>query len=173
MMLKKISVLLSIILFCFALSALVVCAKSDAQKVNKDEVYYNKNGMSYFNKGYYKLIPKNKKGEALQNYELAIKEFKKAIAINKNYVQAHRNLARVYYVQKKYLKAAEQYKKVTDLEPSDIDIYIMIALAYTKIQRHAEAIEQLKIAKTFTADETVIQKLDGYVEQLEQEERLR
>ncbi len=171
MMLKKPFVLFSVTFFALALLALAVCVKSDAQEVSKNELYYNKTGMSYFNKGYYNLIPENKKEEASQNFELAIKEFEKAIAINKNYVQAHRNLARVYYVQKKYLKAAEQYKKVTDLAPSDIDTYVITALAYINIQRYAVAKEQLKIAKTFTTDETVIQKLDGYTEKIEQEER--
>lgn len=170
-MLKKSSLLFSIVLSVLILSALAVCATSDAQEANKNEVYYNENGMSYFNKGYYELAPKNKKEKASQNYEFAVIEFKKAIAINKNCVQAHRNLARVYYVQKKYLKAAEQYKKVTDLIPSDIDTYVITALAYTNIQRYAEAIEQLEIAKTFTSNKTVIQKLDGYIEKLEERGR--
>jgi tetratricopeptide (TPR) repeat protein len=173
MMLKKPFILFFVTFFALALLPLAVCVKSDAQEAGKDERYYNESGMSYFNKGYYKLMPQNNKDEASHNFKLAIKEFEKAIAINKNNVQAHRNLARTYYVQKEYLKAAEQYIRVTDLDPSDIDTYIITALAYTKIQRYAEAKEQLKIARTFTSDETVIDKLNGYIEKIEQEERLR
>jgi|LGVE01.1.fsa_nt_gb tetratricopeptide (TPR) repeat protein len=173
MILKKFFVLFSISCVTFALWTLAVCVKSDAQEVSKDEAYYNKNGISYFNKGYYKLMPKNNREEASQNFELAITEFKKAIAINRNYVQAHRNLGRVYYVQKKYIEAAEQYKKVIDLNPSDIDTYVIIALAYINIQKYAEAKEHLKIAKTFTTNERIIQQLDDYIEKIEEEERLK
>ena len=172
-MLKKNCLLFSLTLAVFVLSALAIYSRGDAQEVHKDAGYYNEKGMGYFNKGFYDGLPKGKKEEASQNFERAVTAFKEAIAINKNSVHAHRNLARVYYVQKRYLEAAEQYRKVTDLSPSDIDTYVITALAYTKVQRYAEAIEQLKIAKTFTADKAIIQKLDGYIAKVEQEKRLR
>jgi len=173
MMLKKNCLLFLLTLAVFVLSFLAICSRGDAQEVHKDAGYYNEKGMVYFNKGFYEGLPKGKKEEASQNFERAVIAFKEAIAINKNSVYAHRNLARVYYVQKRYLEAAEQYRKVTDLSPSDIDTYVITALAYTKVQRYAEAIEQLRIAKTFTADETVIEKLDGYIAKVEQEKSPR
>ncbi len=170
---KKKYLLFSLTLAAFLLSTLAIYSKSGAQEAHKDGEYYNEMGMGYFNKGYYDGLPKNKKEEASLNFERAITAFKEAIAIDKDCVQAHRNLARVYYVQKRYLEAAEQYQKVTDLTPSDMDIYVITALAYTKTQRYAEAIERLKTAKTFTADTAVIQKLDSYIKKIEQEKRLR
>ncbi|MBN2539780.1 MAG: tetratricopeptide repeat protein, partial [Deltaproteobacteria bacterium] len=173
MMLKKTYLLFSLTVAAFLLSTLAMYSKTGAQDVQKDEGYYIEMGMGYFNKGYYDVLPKNRKDEASLYLEHAITAFKKAIAINKDCVQAHRNLARVYYVQKRYVEAAEQYQNVTDLSPSDIDTYVITALAYTKAQRYAEAIERLNIAKTFTADEAVIQKLDDYINKIEEEKRLR
>lgn len=172
-MLKQNSVLYMIILFLLVFSGFAVCAVSDAQEVHKDAADYNKTGLSHFNKGYFKLTTKNKKEEASQSFILAIREFKKAIALDKQNMQAHRNLARVYYVQKRYLDAAEQYKKVTDLNPLDIDTHIIISLAYSKTHQYDAAIKQLAIAKTFTADEAVIQMLDRFIGKLEQEQGLR
>lgn len=169
MMLKKTYLLFPLMLAVCVLSALAIYSRGGAQEINKDAGYYNEKGMGYFNKGFYDVLPKGKKEEASQNFERSIIAFRKAIAINKNSVQAHRNLARVYYIQKRYLKAAEQYQKVTDLNPSDIDVYVLTALAYTKLQRYTEAIEQIKTAKTFTDDKAVIQKLDSYINKIEQE----
>ena len=173
MMLKKNCLLFSFTLAVFVLSALAIYSRGGAQEVHKDAAYYNEKGMGYFNKGYYDALPKRKKEEASQNFELAIIAFKKAISINKDCVQAHRNLARIYYVQKKYSEAAEQYQKVTDLRPSCIDAYVLTALAYTKMKRYAEAIERLKIAEAFTEDKAVIKKLNDYINKIEQEKLTR
>jgi tetratricopeptide (TPR) repeat protein len=173
MMPKKKFLLLSLMFTVFILSAPVMNAGVEAQEVNKGERSYIERGMGYFNKGYYDEIPKGKALEASQSLDRAIEEFKQAILVNKDSVQAHRNLARAYYVQKRYLEAALQYRKVTDLNPSDINTYVLTALAYTRVQKFAEAIEQLKTARTFTSDETVIQKLDDYIHKIEEEKRPR
>jgi len=172
-MLKKRCVVSKWVFAVFLFPALALYSVAGAQEVRKDAGYYIERGMGYFNKGYYDEIPKGKALEASQSLDRAIEEFKQAILVNKDSVQAHRNLARAYYVQKRYLEAALQYRKVTGLNPSDINTYVLTALAYTRVQKFAEAIEQLKTARTFTSDETVIQKLDDYIHKIEEEKRSR
>jgi tetratricopeptide (TPR) repeat protein len=128
---------------------------------------HNEQGWGYFKKGFYEYAPHNKHQEANQYYEMAVVEFKKAIAANEGDVAAHRNLARVYHVQKKYALSASQYKRVTELNPEDVDAYVNLAVAYSHLHRYDEAIEQLELAKTKTTDPVAIGKLNGYIEKLE------
>ncbi|MBN1414528.1 MAG: tetratricopeptide repeat protein [Bacteroidales bacterium] len=169
---KKLS-FLSLALVALLLIILVIYKQGYAQDLEAYEAYYNELGLDHFNKGYYDALPKNKKDEASLYFEKAITAFKTAIAINKDCIQSHKNLGRVYYVQKKFIEAAEQYQKVTELNPSDIDAYVITALAYTRINRYDKAIEQLKIAKSFSSDKAVIQKIDDYINKIEQEKRMR
>ena len=128
---------------------------------------HNKRGWGYFKKGFYEYAPHNKHQEANQYYEMAIVEFKKAIAVNEDDVAAHRNLARVYHVQQKYALSAAEYKRVTELSPEDVDAYLNLADAYYRLHRYGEAIEQLELAKTKTTDPVAIGKLNGYIDKLE------
>lgn len=128
---------------------------------------HNEQGWVYFKKGFHEYAPHNKHQEANQYYEMAIVEFRKAIAVNEGDVAAHRNLARVYHVQNKYALSATQYKRVTELSPEDVDAYVNLAVAYSHLNRYDEAIEQLEMAKTKTNDPVAIGKLNGYIEKLE------
>ena len=124
---------------------------------------YNQRGMGYFKKGFYDHAPKNQKAEADRNYGLAIKEFKAAISKDPSYTEAHRNLARVYYVQKNFVGAAEEYKRVTELTPADLDAYVNLALALIELKRLDEAIQALEKAKGQTSDPKVLNTLDTYL----------
>ena len=128
---------------------------------------HNDRGWGYFKKGFYDSAPHNKHQEANQYYEMAIVEFKKAIAANEGDVAAHRNLARVYHVQQKYALSAAEYKRVTELRPEDVEAYANLADAYYRLHRYDAAIEQLELAKTKTNDPAVIGKLEGYIKKLE------
>ena len=127
---------------------------------------HNEQGLRYFKKGFYEHAPHNRHQEADRNYELAVSEFKKAIAANDNDVAAHRNLARVYHVQQKYALSAAEYKRVTELSPEDLEAYVNLAVAYSHLHRYDEAIEQLELAKTKTNDPAAIGKLNGYIEKV-------
>lgn len=128
---------------------------------------HNDQGWGYFKKGFYEFAPHNKHQEANQYYEMAIVEFKKAIAANDGDVAARRNLGRVYHVQQKYALSAEQYRKVTELTPDDVDAYVQLAVAYSHLQRYDEAIAQLELARTKTSDPAAIAKLNEYIKKLE------
>lgn len=125
--------------------------------------YHNQQGLEYFKKGFYDHTPKQQAVEAERNYSLAIKEFKAAIAKDPSFMEAHRNLARVYYVQKNFDGAAEEYQRVTELASSDLDAYVNLALAYIELKRFDEAIQALEKAKIQTPDPKVLKTLDGYI----------
>ena len=143
--------------------------QSKSTETDKDEVYYNQLGLNYFKEGFYNLMPKGRKEEAMERYEQAMREFKKAIALNENHVEAHLNLARVYSVQKRFAEAAEVYRKVTQLTPQDINIYVKLAIVYGRMNKYCEAKEQLEKAKTFTTHKVVVNHLDSFIQKLEEE----
>ena len=168
-MLKKISLFFLVFIIISALGGLPGYGVEELGTGVPGEAYHNQKGLSHFKKGFYHFTPKHRAEEASQEYDRAIQEFKKALAINPANAETHRNLARVYYVQKKFLQAAEHYKKLTELDPYDIDSYVLTALAYAEAQRYAEARAQLEIAKNMTADLRIIEKLDSYLEKLDQQ----
>ncbi len=129
--------------------------------------YHNQLGMEYFKKGFYDHAPKNQVAESEQNYGLAIKEFKAAISKDPFYTDAHRNLARVYYVQKNFDGAAQEYKRVTELAPTDLDAYVNLALALIELKRLDEAIQTLENAKQQTSDAKVLDTLDKYISKVQ------
>jgi tetratricopeptide (TPR) repeat protein len=129
-------------------------------------VEHNRKGLGYFNTGFYELAPKRQAKEADRFYEMAAAEFKKAISLDAKSIEAHRNLARVWYVQEKYAESAEMYKIVTLLDPRNPDDYLPLADAYARIGNVREAIVQLEIAKTYTTDAAALEKLNGFIEKL-------
>ena len=134
------------------------------QTTGADEAsFHNQRGMEYFKKGFYDHAPKNQLGEAERNYELAVKEFQTAIARDSSNIEVHRNLARLYHVQKNFTGAADEYQKVTELAPNDLDAYINLALALIELKRSDDAIRALEDAKMHTSDPKALETLDSYL----------
>jgi tetratricopeptide (TPR) repeat protein len=141
-----------------------------AQNINDsaNEGDHIQKGLEYYNKGFYEFTPKRQQEEAQQSYGLAVSEFNKAISMNPSSEEAHRRLARVYYVQKDFEQAAKEYKKVTQLNPYDIDSHVVLALSLTKLKRFDEAIAELQNAKTWTTDEKILERLNVYIQKIEE-----
>ena len=159
--------LFSLLTMVFIVSALTaVAAPSPPQSAKESD--HNRKGLQYYNEAFYQQLPKGKQHEADGLFNLAVAEFEAAITANPRYSDAHRNLARIYYVRKDFLRAAEAYKAVTVLEPQDIDAHVQIALSYTQIERFADAVQQLEIAKTRTDNPEVIGKLNGYIRKIKE-----
>ena len=134
------------------------------QTTGTDEAsFHNQRGMEYFKKGFYDHAPKNQLGEAERNYDLAVKEFQAAITRDASNIEAHRNLARLYHVQSNFNGAAEEYQKVAELAPNDLDAYINLALALLELKRFDDAIRALEDAKTHTSDPKALETLDSYL----------
>jgi len=151
----------------FGVSACYSAQGNKAEAVS-EEVYHSQEGEAHFKKGFYDLIPRQKKEEAAQELGLAIQEFQQALAINPACSEAHKNLARLYYIQGKFLQSAMHYEKLTELNPDDIDSYVLAALAYAQAEKFAEARAQLESAKKIAVDEQISNKLNEYLKKLEQ-----
>jgi tetratricopeptide (TPR) repeat protein len=123
-------------------------------------------GVAHFERGFYEFLPKNRAAEAAAEFASAIREFKSALELDPSQAETHRALARVYRVQEKYLLAAEQYQKVTELNPLDIDAYVLAAEALAEAGRYEESGLMLQKAKTRTADPGALRALDGYLQKL-------
>jgi len=136
----------------------------DARPQATKEAERNHKGLDYYNEAFYRHIPNGQKSEADRYFEMAAQEVKGAIALNPKYAEAHRNLARLYYVRKQYPEAAEAYRGLTLLDPEDLDSYVQLALTYTHMNRYPEAIQQLEMAKSHTTNREVIGKLDSYIQ---------
>lgn len=171
-MLKK-SILFLAVLFLVASIFTVYEKRIEANDTKGDEIYFNKKGLSYFNHGFYKLTPKGRQDEASPYYESAIIEFKKAIELNDSYLEPKLNLARVYQVLKNYQMEAELYKRIIQLNPTDIDLYWKLALALLELKQYDDAISQLETAKEYTLDEEIRDILNGYIEKIYQERQDR
>jgi len=124
---------------------------------------HNQQGMEYFRKGFHDHAPRNQVADAERNYRLAVKELRIAISKDSSFTEAHRNLARVYYVQKNFEGAAEEYKRVAELAPGDLDAYVNLALALIELRRPGEAIQVLEDAKGHTRDPKALETLDSYI----------
>jgi len=142
-----------------------------AQTSMPEEKSYNEKGLKYFKTGYYEMAPKHRKNDAAEQYLLAEEEFKKAIAINEEYLEAHVNLARLYYIQKKYEKASAEYGKVVELDPWNIDHYVNLAVTLTELGKFDEAMQILEEAKTRTTDAHALRQLDKYMDRINEDNR--
>lgn len=163
---------LSLFLFEFVMILLLGAAAGYAAPESMSDVpaeaRHYQQGMAHFDRGFYELLPRQKKEEAEQEFGLAVQELQEALAIDPTSSKAHKSLARIYYTQKKFLQAAAHYEKVTEFDPRDIDAYVLAALAYAEAREFDKSRAQLEAAKRIATDEQVSKKLDGYLEKLEQ-----
>ena len=156
---RFLSVLAGSMLMVFSVTSGAFCQAPGADEAS----VHNQRGMEYFKKGFYDHAPKHQDAEAERNYGFAVKEFTAAISRDSSSIESHRNLARVYHVQRNFVGAAEEYKKVIELVPGDLDAYVNCALACIELQRFDEAIQLLKDAKGQTSDAKTLETLDSYI----------
>lgn len=126
--------------------------------------HYNKEGIVLYNKGKYtESIGEFKKALELNpnlydaHYHLgiayyakgmtdeSIAELKKAIEVNPNEPKAHYNIAFAYVAKEDVAKALEEYKKSIELyaarrDKKEADGYLYLAVAYSLIEKHDEAV---------------------------------
>jgi len=102
------SLFLLIVLMVFMLPAITPCFADDA--------------LDHFEKG--NIYSKEGK------YELAMKEFRKAIKINPKIADYHYNLANMLFATDKVKEAIVEYKKAISLNPLDSDFHRNLGIAY-------------------------------------------
>ncbi|SDP07089.1 tetratricopeptide repeat protein [Desulforhopalus singaporensis] len=166
---RKIFGMFLIIMWGWALNA--TAELQGSRFAQPDAVHENKQGIHSYNSGFYDHLPHGRKAEATHEFVQAEKAFKKAIEIDSNYVEAHRNLARLYFVQKKFNDSAAEYSKVIELAPYDLETYVCLARVQLKLGNFTRAIEYLELVKTKTENSQKIQRLNEYIEKIKQVEQ--
>lgn len=124
-------------------------------------------GTDHFDKAFYDLTPHQRDLEAAHEYDLAIAEFQGELASNPSSTTAHAYLARIYSLRKEFAKAASHYDKLTEIDPHNIDAYVLASLAYAEAGQVAEARARLETARTQTSDPRVLTRLDDYLRKLQ------
>lgn len=157
---------LTVVLLIFALVTVAASEPLQSEKAAD----HNRKGLQYYDEAFYQQLPKGKQQESDELFNLAIEEFKAAVAANPKSAAAHRNLARVYFIREDFLQAADAYRTVTILDPQDIDAYLLLALSYTQADRFAEAVQTLEDATKMTGDPEAIDKLNGYIRKIKDRE---
>jgi len=128
-------------------------------------------GLAGFERGFYELLPKGRKAEAGAAFAAAAQELELALESEPGNAQAHRALARIHTVCNEPLAAAEHYRRLTEIDPFDLDSYVLAALALGEAGRFGEARTELERAKGRTADVRALAHLDGYLAKLAEAEK--
>lgn len=169
---RKLFVVLFLAVFAVSLTALPAPArqKDPGGQARPRETHLQR-GLASFDRGFYEFLPKNRKAEAEQAFAFAVAELEMAVEADPNSQEAHKALARVHYVRQNYLKAAEQYRRLTEIDPFDLDSYALAALSLSEAGRFAEARIELEKAKARTTDPKALSLLDGYLTKLAEAEK--
>ncbi len=82
----------------------------------------------------------------LGNNEIAIDQYKHAIALNPEYAAAYWSMGCAYYWLKRHPEAIAAYKQAIAIEPNYARAYLWMGRAYYGLKRYPEAIEAYKKA---------------------------
>jgi Ca-activated chloride channel family protein len=125
---------LSIVVFCVLVSAGPLTSATgssvELQDVS-DAAVYNAQGLESYKSG---------------NYQDAVKSYKQAVKLKKDYAEAHDNLGDAYFQLKQYKQAIEAYKQALKYQPDFPTAYNNMGTAYFKLGEHKKAIEAFKEA---------------------------
>lgn len=124
-------------------------------------------GVGHFDKAFYDLTPHKRDWEAAQEYDLAIAAFEHELAVRPASATAHAYLARIYYLRQQFDRAAAYYDKLTELDPDNVDAYVLAALAYAEAGNVTDARTRLETAKHHTTDPGTLRRLDEYLLKLQ------
>jgi tetratricopeptide (TPR) repeat protein len=161
----------------FAASALATAASAPqkdpaaAAKDPKAQATHLQRGLASFDQGFYEFLPKGRRAEADAAFAAAVKELGLAIEAEPGNREAHRALARIFNLKQDYLQAAAHYRRLTEIDPYDIDSYALAASALAEAGRFGESRTELERAKGRTSDPRTLALLDGYLAKLAEAER--
>ena len=90
--------------------------------------------------------------EQLKNYKEAVTAYQKAVALDKENLDALRGLAQNLVYDNHPEAALEQYKAIAEADPQDAQAYLRMADIYRRMGKFAPAIENLKKAADLVPD---------------------
>ena len=172
---SKVSVCVFLCLFAASTAALNAAPQKDPAAPAKDraaQATHLQRGLASFDQGFYEFLPKGRRAEADAVFAEAVKELGLALEAEPNNREAHRTLGRIYTLKQDHLQAAAHYRRLTEIDPYDIDSYALAALALAEAGRFGESRIELERAKGRTADPRTLALLDGYLAKLAEAEKL-
>ena len=123
-------------------------------------------GKSHFREAYFKAVPVNDIARATREFALAERDLREALTKRPDRIRLYKLLGRTYFVQKKYMKAAETFRKAIELAPNQKPIYLQLASAQEMGGNPAEAIQTLNKLRRIESDPRAIGIIDGFIKQL-------
>ena len=79
-------------------------------------------------------------------FEEAIRSFKEAIKLKKDYAEAYRNLGDACFQLAQYKKAIDAYEEAAKFQPNPVMVYNIIGTSYYRLAEYKKAIEAYKQA---------------------------
>ena len=92
------------------------------------------------------------------DYENAIREFKKVIDLHPDYKEAHSILGNAYFRNKMYEDAAVAYARVKEIDPTDITAYENMGVIYANLGEYKEAVNEWQTVLELSPDRVDIQE---------------
>ncbi|RMF98431.1 MAG: tetratricopeptide repeat protein [Candidatus Schekmanbacteria bacterium] len=96
--------------------------------------------------------------EAMNDYEGAMREYKKTIQLDSSYPLPYNNIGVLYCNKQQYDKAVGWFQKAVDINPEYVDAYFNLALIYKKKGMIDRAIEEYEKAEKINPNDVPIQK---------------
>lgn len=103
--------------------------------LNKSRRYHNDENINRFLGLYYM---------EMGQYQKAEKEFKYAIYLRPEFIEAYHNLGYLYFIQEEYNSAIEQWEKILEIDPNFTENYVILAnlgIIYSKKEMLDKALE--------------------------------
>jgi tetratricopeptide (TPR) repeat protein len=154
-----------------ALTAVAPSRQKDPSAKVPGKASHLERGLAGFEQGLYTFLPTGRAAEADAAFVAAIRELELVLEIEPNNRQAHRILARIHSIRKDYAAAAGHFRRLTEIDPFDLDAYVLAALYLAEAGSFLEARVELERAKGRTADPHALALLDGYLARLAEAER--
>jgi tetratricopeptide (TPR) repeat protein len=173
---KSLVVLFLLVLGLAAATAFVHAAapQKDPASTAKDksiQAGHRERGLASFERGFYDLLPKGRRAEAEAAFSVAVGELGLALEADPNDRDAHRALGRIFTLRQDHLRAAAHYRRLTEIDPYDVDSYALAASALAEAGRLGEARVELERAKGRTSDPHSIALIEGYLAKLAEAEK--
>jgi tetratricopeptide (TPR) repeat protein len=126
-----------------------------------------KEGLKYFDNAFFRSV--NQKGKTRSNVEFARAEkaFKKAIEKNPSRVEPYLYLGRTFFVQKKYLQAAQVYRTAMTIAPQKKKIYLKLASALEMAEDFEGAISTLEELRQQETEPRAVRILNDFISKME------
>jgi len=154
----------------FFFTALILSTGCGLGKKQPEGQPYYDEGMALFQEGFYDLMPRGKLDEANKKFEEAEKAFQQAVSLDGDSVEFRRQLARVHVLRQNYSAAAAEFLKTIELEPENMDNYLILSSVYTRMKRYGDARKTLEHAKTLSEDSAAIEMINKLIKEIRAKE---